>query len=549
VTIRIKPKFVDESMCTGCDECSKSCPIEVFSDFDQHLVFRKAIYIPFPQGMPRTYSIDIENCVRCYKCVDACAANAIHFGQKTRYTILNVGAVVVATGYNQINPSKYGEYSYGRHPDIVTNLQFERIMHSGFRRLSNGQLPKKVAFLLCVGSRSLQENAREHCCKIGCMVAIKQAIMLKKAVPDVEPWIFYQDIRANGKGYEEFYARAREQGVKFVRGLAATVIPDADGLVVKSEDTIAGTPIETKFDLVVLSTEIVAGLDTDEISKIFGLHIGPDGFLLERHYKLKPVDSNREGIFLCGCCLGPKDIRESVEESMAAASRASNFIGQGERSVSPEVPVIDASKCKLCGKCVAVCPTNAISNLGSTMTVLPMACSNCGACVPACPYQAIDQKNFTERQIIEQIRGITSLESSEPKIVVFIERRTAYSSLDLAGTRRLLYSTNVRLIAVPSCMRIGVNHLIAAFAYGADGIALIEGDDSPFAGEKLLSYISDQKRILKERGISPLRIQSITVTIPQYEKATNFLATLCLRISKLGKITERERDNLRKITN
>ena len=550
VTIRVKPRYVDIEKCTGCDECTKVCPVEVPDEFNLGLTWRKAIYIPYPQGTPRAYVIDTDNClglapIACGKCIEVCDPGAINYDMQPEEIKLNVGAIILATGYEQISPNDFGEYSYGAHPDIVTNLQFERIMHLGFKKPSDGRLPKKVAFVLCVGSRALQERAKEYCCKIGCMVAIKQAIMLKKAIPNVEPWIFYQDIRADGKGYEEFYARAREQGVKFVRGLAARVLPTNDGLIVKAEDTIAGMPVEEKFDMVVLSMGITPRPDTEELAKIFGLHTGPDGFFMERHYKLNPVDSAKEGIFVSGCALGPKDIRESVEEGMAAASRAATFIGQGELEVSPEVPVIDRGKCDLCGKCVEICPTKAITIKDSSISVTPIACINCGACVPACPKDAIDQNNFREKQLIAQVQGVSMGELKEPKIIAFIERKTAYSSLDLAGTRRLSYIANIRPITVPSCMRIGIKHLLNAFAYGADGVVFVEGDDSPFAGEKLLKHVTELKKELQKYEISPLRLQSMTTTIPQYDKTVKLFATVNARISRLGKIKAEEREKLK----
>ncbi len=550
VSIKVKPRYVEIDKCTGCDECTKVCPVEVPDEFNMGLTWRKAIYIPFPQGVPRAYVLDIDNClglapIACGKCIEVCDPEAINYDMQPEEIELNVGAIIIATGYDQISPNNFGEYSYEMHPDIITNLQFERVMHLGFHKPSDGKLPRKVAFILCVGSRALQERAKEYCCKIGCMVAIKQAIMLKKAIPDVEPWIFYQDVRADGKGYEEFYARAREQGVRFVRGLAAKVLPANDGLIVRAEDTIAGAPVEEKFDMVVLSMGITPRPYAGELSKIFGLHTGPDGFFMERHYKLNPVDSAKEGIFVCGCALGPKDIRESVEEGMAAASRAATFIGLGELATSPEVPIIDRGKCDLCGECAAICPTAAITITDSSITVTPVACINCGACVPVCPRGAVDQSNFTEKQLIAQIRGVSAEEMKEPKIIAFIERKTAYSSLDLAGTRRLGYVANIRPITVPSCMRIGMKHLINAFAYGADGVMFVEGDDSPFAGEKLLKHVNKLKRALQEYGISPLRLQSMTTTIPQYDKTVKLFETVSSRITRLGKITAEERGKMK----
>ncbi|MEM3640302.1 MAG: FAD-dependent oxidoreductase [Candidatus Bathyarchaeia archaeon] len=545
VTVRIQPRYVDETKCTGCDECAKVCPVEILNEFDENLELRKAIYIPYPQAVPRVYAIDVERCIKCFKCVDVCGPRAINFSKEPKEIELNVGAIVVATGYDLIDPRHLGEYSYGIHPDVVTNLEFERIMRLGFRRPSDGKTPKKLAFILCAGSRALREGSKEYCCKIGCMVAIKQSIILMKAVPGADPWIFYQDLRAAGRGYEEFLSRAKDQGVKFIRGLPSRVIPTNNGLIVKAFDTISGVQIEETFDIVVLSAAIIPSSGTDFLSKLFGISTGTDGFLLEKHYKLDPVDSMRKAIFICGCALGPKDIRESVEGAMAAASRTATFIGKGELEHPPEVPMINHEKCNLCGECVAICPTGALIKTESTVNVVPVACVNCGACVTVCPREAVDLAHFTEKQFIEQIRGVCEGEIDEPKIIAFVEKNTAYASLDLAGTRRFSYISNVRPVPVPSCIRVGIKHLLNAFAYGADGVALIEGEDSPFAGEKLRQHVTNLKNELKRYGVNPLRLQSLTTTVPQYDKTVDFLQTMSNRIYRLGKIQQGEREKIK----
>jgi len=547
VTIKVKPRYVDESRCTGCDECAKVCPVQILNEFDENLELRKAIYIPYPQAVPRIYVIDVDRCIKCYKCVDVCGPKAINFSKKPKEIELNVGAIVIATGYDLIDPRHLSEYSYGKHPDIVTNLEFERIMRLGFRRPSDGKTPKKVAFILCAGSRALREGSREYCCKIGCMVAIKQSIILMKAVAGAEPWIFYQDLRAAGRGYEEFLSRAKDQGVKFIRGLPSRVIPTKDGLTVKAVDTVSGIDIEENFDMVVLSAAIVPSNGTEALAKVFGISTGTDGFLLEKHYKLDPVDSLRRAIFVCGCALGPKDIRESVEEAMAAASRVASFIGKGMLEHPPEVPRINVDKCNLCGHCVDACPSGALQLEESTVKIVPVACIGCGACVTACPQNAVDLANFTEEQFIEQIKGVCEGEIAEPKIIVFVEKTTAYASLDLAGTRRYSYISNVRPIPVPSCMRVGIKHVLTAFAFGADGVGLIEGDDSPFSGEKLRQYTTKLKDDLRRYGVNPLRLQSTTTTVPQYDKTVDFLQTMNARISRLGKISQNEREKIKTV--
>ncbi|UCH02896.1 MAG: hydrogenase iron-sulfur subunit [Candidatus Bathyarchaeota archaeon] len=551
VGVKERPRYIDGTKCTNCGECVKLCPIDVHNEFEEGLQQRKAIYIPFPQAVPRVYTIDAEHCLYltkgvCKLCERVCKGGAIDFNQKERIIEFNVGAIIVSTGYEQIDPEVMGEYRHGWHSDIVTNLQFERIAIQGFGRPSDGKLPKKVAFVLCVGSRALTEGAVEYCCNIGCMAAIKQALLLEKAVSNAEPWIFYQDIRADGKRYEEFYASAREHNVKFVRGLAAQVFPSSNGLVIKAEDTISGTPIEETFDMVVLSTAIIPRLGTEDLSKILGLHLGSDNFLLESHYKLKPIDSSKDGIYLCGCVLSPKDIRESVLESMATASKAATFIGKGKYFVSPEIATIDQNRCDLCKSCISICPTNAIDAVDSEIKVNSISCIGCGACILSCPKEAIDLTNFTEEQLISQIRGVSISDGQEPKIIAFVERKTAYASLDLAGQTRLSYSPNVRIILIPSCMRIGTKHLLNALAYGADGIIFVEGDDSPFAGDQLRHHVIKLKNELRLHGVNSMRLASITTTIPEYNKVLNLFESFKKRILKLGNVTTQKRNKLKK---
>ncbi|MEM2522704.1 MAG: hydrogenase iron-sulfur subunit [Candidatus Bathyarchaeia archaeon] len=545
VLIKKHPRFVNDN-CKVCGECEKVCPVKVPSEFEAELALRKAIYRPFQQAVPKTYVIDKEHCLHftkevCGLCQKFCKVNAIDFGQKEEIIELDVGAIVVCTGYDLLDPKKLEEYNFGNHPDIITNLQFERLLGLGLRKPSNGKTPKKVAFVLCAGSRMENtDRGVQHCCSIGCMVAIKQAILLKRAIPDAEPCIFYTDIRAGGKGWEEFYVNALRQNVRFVRGRVSRIIPEGENLVVNAENTLLGTFVEESFDLVVLVLGIVPSFTTEEIAKKLHVQVGSNGFFMERHYKLKPVDSQREGIFVAGCALSPKDIRETTIEAMATASRVASFLGKGEISISPEVAYIIADKCNNCEVCISVCPVNAVQKTPRGVEINPVSCIGCGICVPRCPKDAIDIKNSTEAQLTAQIRAMCE-GGKPPRILAFLEKEIAYGSADLCGRNRVSYPPNVKIIPVPSTGRIGLKHLLEAFASGADGVLLIEDHGGVFKEEALREYVNGIKKELSNYKIEPLRIMTFSTTLPEYNRIQNAFETFTSRILKLGPLSEEAR--------
>ncbi len=550
VLITKKPRFVDAG-CTACGECAKKCPVKVPSEFEAGLLERKAIYTPFKQAVPRTYVIDTEHCLFftkgvCKVCEKFCKAHVVNFDQKEETIELDVGAIIAATGFEQIDPKTLEEYSFGQHPDIVTNLQFERLMLQGIHKPSNGKPPKKVAFVLCVGSRMMNKRGEEHCCKIGCMAAIKQALLLLKAIPEAEPWIFYIDIRADGKGYEEFYANAQDHNVKFVRGKVAEILPMDEGkILVRAEDTLLSEDFEGVFDLVVLSVAVNPHPTAAELSKKLGIQLSADDFFSERHYKLRPVDSHREGVFLAGCALSPKDVRETTLEAMATASRVATFVGKGEISVSPEVAYVVAEKCDSCGVCVKVCPVGAITpSAEGGVSINPISCIGCGVCVPRCPRDAMDLLHSTDDQLTAQVQGVSDGDI-HPKLVAFIEKNTAYGSADLAGQTRSNYTPNVRVVSVPSVGRVGLKHVLQAFASGADGIIFVEGDDSLFKEDQVRDYVIQLKKELAPYGVESLRLISITTTLPQYNKILNIFETTNSRISKIGPVKPEVRTKIK----
>jgi heterodisulfide reductase subunit A len=548
VLIKKRPRYVDEDKCTSCGECAKVCPVRIPSKFDEGLTQERSIYLPFAQAIPNSYVIDKENCLFfnrgvCKLCERFCKGNAVDFEQEEETFELNVGAIVVCTGYEQIDSSIFGQYNFGKHPNIVTNLQFERIAIQGFGRPSDGKPPRKVAFILCAGSRDAEKGVK-YCCKIGCMNAIKESILLDKAVTNAESWIFYTDIRAHGKGYEEFYATAREHKINFVRGRVADIIPlNPDKILVRADDTLLGTRVQETFDLVVLQAAIIPRSGTQELARVIGIPTGSDGFFLERHHKLRPVDTAREGIYICGCAVGPKDIRETTLEAMGTASKVATFLGKGEFLTSPQIAFIMPEKCNLCEVCIKVCPVGAITLADGVVKIDPVSCVGCGICVPNCPEEAIDLHHYTEDQLIEQIRG-TSEGGTEPKIVAFVEKETAYAAIDAAGQARLSYPPNIRIISVPSTGRISLKHLLHAFAAGADGIMFVEGTEGVFTEHMLRQHVTNLKKKLRPYGIKSLRLVSIATTIPQYSKVLALFESFTKRITSMGKIPYDKREKL-----
>jgi heterodisulfide reductase subunit A len=283
--------------------------------------------------------------------------------------------------------------------------------------------------------------------------------------------------------------------------------------------------------------------DTEELVRMLRLQVGSDGFLLERHYKLQPVDSQREGVFLAGCVLGPKDVRETTLESMATASRVASFLGKGEISISPEVAVIIPESCNNCGACVDFCPVAAVEPSPAGVTINPISCVGCGICVPKCPQQAIELHHCTEEQLLAQIDGICSGGEGQ-KIVAFLEKDIAYASADLAGQTRHSYPPNVEIIGVPSVGRIGLKHVLHTFAAGADGLVFVEGHGSVLEDKDVRDHVIELKKQLKKYGVNPLRLLSITTTLPQYDRILNIFELICSRISKLGALTQEKRDHI-----
>jgi heterodisulfide reductase subunit A len=422
VQVRRKPRYVIEDLCVGCLECVEACVYKQpkFADeFNLGLSKRKPIYLPFPQAVPQVVLIDPETCIefksgKCKKtCVEACGErNAIDFNQKETIETIEVGAIILATGYQTFDASRISYYGYGTYPNVYTALEVERLINAsgptgGELVLRDGRKPRTVGIIHCVGSRD--EHTNRWCSRVCCMYSLKLAHLVKERT-GAEVYNFYIDMRTPGKGFEEFYNRVAEEGVNFIRGKVADVYPaNGDGqLTLKVEDTLLGQVRKIPVDMVILAVGLEPRADATEVRRMFNISCSSEGWFLERHPKLAPVNTFTDGIFLAGCCQGPKDIPDTVAQAGAAAAEAFQLLDLGAIEMEPNTAYVLEEVCSGCKTCVGLCPYNAISFLADQHVahINEALCKGCGTCVAACPSGSIRQHLFEDEQIFEEVHGI-----------------------------------------------------------------------------------------------------------------------------------------------
>jgi heterodisulfide reductase subunit A len=483
VKVLKKPRYVTKD-CSACGECTEVCPIVAPNEFDVGLASRHAIYSPFAQAVPATYIIDMNLCLNkngvvvCDKCMKACERKAIVYEMKPETMELEVGTIIVATGADVFDPSILPNYGYGRFPNVITSLEFERLINAGgpsgghLIRLSDKQVPKRVAFVQCVGSRT-DKNGRLYCSNVCCMNTIKDSLLIKEHWPDTEIYVFYVDIRAYGKGFEDLYKRARKAGVKFIRGLPSEIKEDkrTRNLWLMGENTLQKELYKINVDMAILSVGLESRKDSEAVQRLLTLSRNQDGFFLEAHPKLRPVDAATGGVFFAGCAESPKDIKDSVTQASAAAARAGILMAKGKVTVEAITPIIYPEKCKACGLCIKVCPYNAIT-LNKDLkqiSIIEAACGGCGTCAAECPFGALTQSHFTDEQITAQIDALTE-HDADKKIVAFCCNWCSYAGADFAGVSRMQYPPNVRIIRTMCSGRVAPKFVERAFARGAAAV-------------------------------------------------------------------------------
>jgi len=414
VKLRVKPRGVKIGECKLCGFCERVCPIEVPSEFNRGLSKRKAIYIPFAQAIPAAYVVDFEHCNKCGRCIKVCPANAIDLEQREEIIEEVVGSIIIATGYDLYPAEKLPEYQFGVENDVIDSLQFERIldvqgpMRGEIRRPSDNRPVKRIVFIQCVGSRDI--NHLPYCSKICCMYTAKHALLFLERVPGGEAYVFYIDVRAGGKGFEEFIKRTQEHGAIYIKGRVSRIYKDklTGDVIVEGYDLLDNREIVIKADLVVLALGMISSLDK-KLAENLKVPVDSYMFISEIHPKLRPVETPVAGVLVAGTAQGPKDIPESIAQAASAAAKAAELLLRGYIEKEPLIAEVDRDKCNGCRVCSSVCPYGAVEIIDGKARVNEVLCEGCGVCAASCPVGAIQLRNYTEKQALEVVKAVLSV--------------------------------------------------------------------------------------------------------------------------------------------
>jgi len=547
--IQQKARGVDIDTCLKCGQCTRVCPTEVPNEFEEGLYNRKAVYMPFPQAVPSSYVVDFENCTRCGACVNVCPVDAINLDDEDRETSIDVGGVVVATGFDMINDSYLKTYR-PEHPKVINAMQVERLIENELTegkvlKTDEGERVKSIAYILCAGSRD-PHNGVSYCSSVCCPYTVKQAILLKKFLPYLKIYIYYTDMRMSGRGFEDFYREAREKGIQFIHGKPGGLTPIPEGGVeIIVEDIDTGLLTRNEVDIAVLSSAMVPSEGTQELASKLGIALAEDLFIASKHVKLDPISTLKEGIFAAGVATGTKDIHDSVIDSRAAASHITNFLGKGKLTLDPFKP-IHIGDCDQCGLCVEICNRNAVKLNSEGPEIDAISCNGCGACVAICNTEGLHLPNYSRKVILEEAKGILEGSSEKIALIGFFDDNISYTAADNVGTARMHYTTNMNVIRTPSTAILDKATILRTLGLGADGVLISEVEESHEAelAEKLVDVV---KKELEEMGVDPKRVKFQPMVLPIFKILPKFIDDFNKIVEGLGKIPDDKRQALLEI--
>jgi heterodisulfide reductase subunit A len=530
VTLEKKPRYVDESKCVCCDKCVAVCPVET----------------------PDEYNANLKTCKfhDCAKCVEVCPTNAVDLDQKPEQITLNVGSIVVATGFREFDSSAIKEYHYDDYPDVITNLELARMI-DGFGptggaivRPSDGKPAKKIVFVQCAGSRDKRYNP--YCSGICCMVSLKHASLIKSAVPDADVSICYIDIRTTGREHEYYYERAREMGIKFVKGRPTEILKDTETgkLIVDVEDALVKRFLDLEADLVVLAPAMIPAEGTKELAEILGIELEADGFFKEYNAKLRPTETKQRGIYLCGGATFPKDAPTASLHAHSAAMKATKFLTSGKIVKDQRTAVVNEDYCGDCEFCPVTCPYGAISLESTTedhfvARVNDLLCEGCGVCVGTCPLNAIELRHSRPNQMRAQMNALMSVNgTSKPLVLAICCQECGHTAVDSSGMAKMQYPANVRVMKVPCTGIIQVNQILEAFKAGAQGVMVVgcktDGCHYEVGSDKATKKMDLAKVLLKEYGIEPERLEMFKMVFIEGNQFAEAAQIMTERVTNLG---------------
>ncbi len=549
VTFESAPAFVDPELCISCGECTRVCPEETERRFDHGLSSRKAIDKEFERALPDVYSILPDACTKCGDCVPVCPTDAIDLEVKSSSITEEFGAVFLATGFDQIDLTEYPEYK-STHPNIITSLEFERLMDQGLVKPSDGEEPESIVFVQCAGSRGGAEKQAagvDYCSKTCCSVTAKQVDRLLTSYPMIEPFVvYYRDMRTYERALEGLYQKIKNAGVEFLNGEVSAIVEENGGLKLSvdptrlEEDEDEAEPVDLEADLVVLAAAQTPSSGSEDLCRLFGVEVDRYGYPIENQPRLfRPTESLVDRVFVIGASSGPKVVQHASEQASAAAMRALPSLLRGETEPLRYASRVNPDRCIQCGICLSVCPHGAISMESGGAVSDPAFCQACGFCAAACPVHAVELNNFTDRQILSQVEvAFDNLAPGAPKILALLCYWCSYSAADFAGVERATAPANYRAIRIRCSSSVNTAVLMQMFRMGVDGI-IVAGCPERSCHHLHGNFVADKRielarAVMGQLGLDQGRLRFEYIGAPMQGKLIETIEVMNKKLGQLG---------------